>query len=272
MADSTVYLAVASTVGCASDSAFTLVPIGENAMVTYLPLSVESCVGWNATLYADLTYSTSWYVDGLLSNDSDSLFELSALDAGSYSIAQLSLNNSGCAIADTIDVTISPIPEQVVVVQITFGLLGFDGSTTDEISWGVTSAISGQEQEEQTGANYHYFMNFDPLNNYYWVEFTNEFGCSSRSYFNAPLGVTDLNGPSFVLFPNPATNFINIQLHQSQHDLVGYELLDAQGKLCGKGTVTRDNARIDVQMLGQGLYSLCLNSAGQRYSVSLVIR
>jgi hypothetical protein len=272
LADSTVYLAVASTVGCASDSAFTLVPIGENAMVTYLPLSVEACVGWNATLYADLTYSTSWYVDGLLSNDSDSLFELSALDAGSYSIAQLSLNNSGCAIADTIDVTISPIPEQVVVEQITFGLLGFEGSTTDEISWGVTSAISGQEQEEQTGATYHYFMNFDPLNNYYWVEFTNEFGCSSRSYFNAPLGVTDLNGPSFVLFPNPATDFINIQLHQSQHDLVGYELLDAQGKLCGNGTVTRDNARIDVQMLGQGLYSLCLNSAGQRYSVRLVIR
>jgi hypothetical protein len=272
LVDSTFYLAVASSPGCTADTVFTLVPIGENDMISSLPLFVEGCAGSFGALYADSTYSTSWYVDGELFNDSISFFDLSVLDAGSYTLAQLSFNNSGCAIADTVDVTISPIPEPVFVEQITFGLLGFEGSTTDEISWGVTSAISGQEQEEQTGATYHYFMNFDPLNNYYWVEITNEFGCSSRSYFNAPLGVTDSNGPNFGLFPNPATDFINIQLHQSPHDLVRYDLLDAQGKLCGKGTVTSDNSRIDVQMLGPGLYSLCLNSAGNKYSIRLVIQ
>ncbi len=271
--DSMYFTVVAVTYGCFPDtSEFTLIPIGENVMTSYLPENTELCAELFEYFIADTSYTTTWFVDGLAVADSLSIFGFSVSEAGNYVVSNLSRSNTGCAISDSVSVIVNPIPEQVLIELLTEGLLGFEGSTAYETEWGITGANTGIELYQSSGINYNFYSSFDPLNNYYWVEFTNEFGCTSRSYYNEPVTVIESKKPFVICYPNPAIDKLYIKLEPTNSVSFEYLIFDSIGGLNLSGVISSNETTVDVSALDSGLYVLSVNAPDTSYTLRFVIR
>jgi hypothetical protein len=88
-------------------------------------------------------------------------------------------------------------------------------------------------------------------------EITNLFNASMTS-------VVELsNSPFFAIYPNPATNIININ---SDAVLMGknYILYDAVGRVVGSGIVATSTMSISLDGLSSGLYTLAIDEQYRR--------
>lgn len=58
------------------------------------------------------------------------------------------------------------------------------------------------------------------------------------------------------LYPNPATDFVMVDVSASSHDLNGWNLIDLQGRIVLEGSFTSTRQKIDVSTLESGFYIL----------------
>ena len=90
-----------------------------------------------------------------------------------------------------------------------------------------------------------------------------------------PVGITDneINN-QVLLFPNPATDEINLVLHNNESGEVSINIYDIYGKLC-KTTLIRNSSdgpvKIDVRSLSDGLFIITGESESGRFSQKLLI-
>lgn len=76
---------------------------------------------------------------------------------------------------------------------------------------------------------------------------------------NQTLGINDYDESSFVLYPNPTSGVVNLEL-PSGAGLASYHLGDITGKTLAKGSLSRgqERAQIDLSGLSNGVYLLTL--------------
>jgi hypothetical protein len=156
-----------------------------------------------------------------------------------------------------------PLPELISLQLLTNGLLSAQSSIDYSYTWGYTSAATGLEIVHSSNEDYAYFDNFDPANNYYWVEYSNSSGCIQRSYYNAPPTNVQENTASsfFRAYPIPAIHTLTLESAQlNQSTSVSYQLISSLGKLIQNAQITAGENRItlDVASLPQGQYYLRL--------------
>lgn len=76
----------------------------------------------------------------------------------------------------------------------------------------------------------------------------------------------DIEIEQFCIFPNPATDWINIDLNQSY----SYEIFSCQGALCSSGSINEFES-IDISKLGVGLYFInCTTSSNRNISLTFI--
>ncbi len=77
----------------------------------------------------------------------------------------------------------------------------------------------------------------------------------------------------FQLFPNPASSYINIRLNQQLNDDISIEVYDYSGKklLSEKKHVDRENFRLDISDLSQGMYLIKLTSGANRFIDKFIV-
>jgi len=73
-----------------------------------------------------------------------------------------------------------------------------------------------------------------------------------------------------VVYPNPASNVITIQMTPSIHGLWRYELFDDTGKRLDKGRFCGSKMSYDVSSLSPGVYTILLLKGQQYYPYRLV--
>jgi len=71
--------------------------------------------------------------------------------------------------------------------------------------------------------------------------------------FNEPLSTNIPAAPRLLVFPNPATDFINIRLEEPVEHPIPYEIIDAQGKVINQGLLKQE-AQIATTQLSAGSY------------------
>ncbi|MBK6266708.1 T9SS type A sorting domain-containing protein [Marivirga sp. S37H4] len=76
---------------------------------------------------------------------------------------------------------------------------------------------------------------------------------------------------AFMLFPNPADNFITIQWEASRTKLINYQIIDATGKVSAKGVISASANKINVANLPQGLYIFQLKTNNDVFSQKFII-
>jgi len=83
------------------------------------------------------------------------------------------------------------------------------------------------------------------------------------------LGVSEANSSMFVIYPNPASNQIRIQLNEMKYDITDAKIYDYNGRMVSDVKI-KDNT-IDIQSLSVGNYMMVLqNSKGEKYSQKFI--
>lgn len=77
---------------------------------------------------------------------------------------------------------------------------------------------------------------------------------SSSGNINA-LGISKANRLEFKMFPNPASNFVNIQL-VSENETAKVDFYNVVGQLVYSKNVTLSNRQIDISSLNSGIYTM----------------
>lgn len=80
---------------------------------------------------------------------------------------------------------------------------------------------------------------------------------------NAPASLSERNGVTVRLFPNPATNFLNVELGNLKEQKVVWTLIDLSGRTVSQGEFLHTpgvDARINLDAPANGLYLMQLST------------
>jgi photosystem II stability/assembly factor-like uncharacterized protein len=107
---------------------------------------------------------------------------------------------------------------------------------------------------------------FNPYNtNEVWVT---SFGNGMKvGLINNPAGVADFSNPTFNIYPNPANQYVQVQLNIQENTWA--ELIDMNGKKIASYFIQPGNNTLDISVLDNGVYNLGINGV---YKKILVVR
>ena len=258
----TIVAAVTETINnCSSEDTLDLTITGGPSFVH--PNVTAACFGENVWLVIDTVnvedYSVSWTFSGGTAEGNSAVLVLSD-NVNTYSVS-VSNNVTGCYTDSTYSIEALALPEASQISMLTNGLLSIAAENENGFTWGYTAAATGIEVILSTSNNYAYFENFDPANNFYWVEYSNSNGCVLRIYYNEPLNIDTNIANDFLAYPIPATSQLNIESVAFMHDLaIGLSVIGTLGQIVWQGQATSNNNRItlDTSNLSVGQYYLLL--------------
>jgi hypothetical protein len=232
----------------------------------------SACLGENVMLEIDSVdaspYNVLWTIAG--STAEGNSIVLTLIDTiTSYSVS-VTDSASGCITDSTYSIEALPLPEVSEITMLTNGLLSVSIQNENGFTWGYTAASTGIEIILSTNDNYAYFDNFDPANNFYWVEYSNSNGCVLRIYFNEPLNIDTNFADDFVAYPIPVSSQLNIESAAFMQDLgIDLSVIGSLGQIVWQGRATSNNNRItlDTSKLSVGQYYLLLKVDSTLFSI-----
>jgi len=232
----------------------------------------SACLGENVMLEIDSVdaspYNVLWTIAG--STAEGNSIVLTLIDTiTSYSVS-VTDSASGCITDSTYSIEALPLPEVSEITMLTNGLLSVSIKNENGYTWGYTAASTGIEIILSTNDNYAYFDNFDPANNFYWVEYSNSNGCVLRIYFNEPLNIDTNFADDFVAYPIPVSSQLNIESAAFMQDLgIDLSVIGSLGQIVWQGRATSNNNRItlDTSKLSVGHYYLLLKVDSTLFSI-----
>ena len=199
--------------------------------------SVSICIANPVILSVDtsFTYSFVWYENDQQVSVGPNL-NYAFPEVGSHNLI-LERSNPICSRRDTVIVVSTPFPSNEL-----------------EISGDTISAVDGQYWE------WYYNDDLLPFSGqsiwaiepgvYYAYIFSND-SCMTISEIHAVLGIGDIVGEGFYLYPNPAEEFVWIN-GACEGDSV--EFFDVYGRIVSSTVITQNPIKIDLAEMRGGLY------------------
>ena len=77
---------------------------------------------------------------------------------------------------------------------------------------------------------------------------------------------------SLVVFPNPTTNFLNLQIADLKTEKLKYQLTDALGKLIIENKITESSTQINMNAQGEAMYFLNVLENNQTVKTFKIIK
>ena len=147
---------------------------------------------------------------------------------------------------------------------------------SDNVASGVRTAVISRSRVAVESGDFTFSFPPSPFN----IVFARSVGSPSIVYHcsgncgttvvNFTLGTDNFNIDNFKMYPNPSTNFVNIDLPQmvSEADIVIYDVL---GKKMKEVKVVNENNNIDLSGLKSGFYLMNIKTADGEGTKTLVI-
>jgi CotH kinase protein/Lamin Tail Domain/Secretion system C-terminal sorting domain len=89
---------------------------------------------------------------------------------------------------------------------------------------------------------------------------------------NVPVSVTDLHNKLFTISPNPVGRQLQLQIQESLHLVLVWELIDLTGRMVQQGKLAEGDTNIPIANLPSGMYTFKLRSvAGQLIGIEKVV-
>jgi len=118
------------------------------------------------------------------------------------------------------------------------------------------------------------YINATPdVNRLYWVIVTNG-DCKQKIYYNMPLAITDINASvaSINVYPNPASDNINISLDGNISTPVDMVITDITGKLVGTLHTMSASNNVAIGTWAKGVYIITASQNGNKLSSTRFIK
>lgn len=222
--------------------------------------SQEICVGESLVLDAGSGFASySW-------STGETTPAITVSTAGTYIINVT--NNLGCTGADVINIAILPNPVAMFTYVVNAnGVINFTSTSTDADSYAWDFNNDGTTDASSANPFYGY-VNPGTYN----VRLIVSNDCGSDTIILPVNSVNAINESAneqgFVVYPNPGTDFIMIQVIQNQNAaLINYEICDMIGKRVLSGALQQNNIpqRISIDHLPKGMYLVKLIDEQKTY-------
>jgi hypothetical protein len=137
------------------------------------------------------------------------------------------------------------------------------------MNWGYESIITQIPVSIGVYSQYCEFPNFNPSLNYYWVEIGDGNGCITKSYFNNPNFVANIQNTeknNVEIYPNPTEALLNIETDLDSFD---FEIinLDGQKVMSGSGD---HSFTLPIIEIPSGIYFMSIKSEGYQYNQKII--
>jgi hypothetical protein len=137
------------------------------------------------------------------------------------------------------------------------------------MNWGYQSIQTNIPVSVGVYSQYCNFSNFDPSQNYYWVEIGDGNGCVTKSFFNNPIFTAELEhitSQHIQVFPNPTSGYITIETDFSDFN---FEIITMEGQVLnsGKGSYSIDFTDLNYP---SGVYYLNISSNGSLFKHKII--
>ncbi len=139
--------------------------------------------------------------------------------------------------------------------------------STDAANWNSIGAINIDDALKNNYSLTH--SNIPTGKLYYRIKQTDKDG--SITYSKIMALINAVKGNSFVIFPNPANNTLQI-MGTSITGTTRVNLFDAVGRKLVDKTITANSSEIDVQHLPAGTYIIQLSTAEESFTEKIIIR
>ncbi len=193
-------------------------------------------------------------------------------------VIKLTANVTGftCTSSDSFEVEVSNNNTAVIptVVYYNQHFVCLDNSM-EGYQWGYDDAAT-LDSVVLYGEKNQDYLNEKPdfTHKYYWV-ITKDGDCSQKTYYNAPTGVRGPVQPStaFVkVYPNPATDYADIEIGGIGANNLRVELLDMTGKSIRTTEPVNSKTRVYVGDIAAGMYSVICYQNGVRIAVGKLVK
>jgi len=169
------------------------------------------------------------------------------------------LDSNGCSNTTFINLVVKPLPSNLVTKNKTVLTASLTGASYQWINCANKAIIVGANSQSFTAS----------INGNY-AAIISQNGCSDTSVcINVnSVGINENDFKPFSIYPNPATNKLNIVFEGNMSKNPTANIYDSKGSLVK--TETLINNEIDIDNLAQGLYLLTLENEGKRYCSKFV--
>jgi PKD repeat protein len=223
--------------------------------------SQEICTGESLVLDAGNGFTSySW-------NTGATTSAITVNTAGTYVINVT--NNLGCTGADVINIAILPDPIAMYTYAVNSnGIINFTSTSTNAVTYAWDFNNDGTT-DASTANPFYTYLNPGVYNVRLIV--TND--CASDTIIMPVNAVNSLvendQHHSFVVYPNPSYDFINIQNIQINNStIINYEISNIIGKQVIAGTISNTSIpqRISISNLPNGIYFVTIHDQQKSYS------
>jgi len=221
------------------------------------------CSGDSTILTSSATNGNQWSINGNPINGANGQ-SYTVKASGNYYVSIT--NTCGISISSASKtVTVNPLPSKPI------------------ISW------NGNQFSTASGLSlYQWYLNGIPINGAaiytymptvtgsFKVDVYNNFGCknTSDSYqlvVTATPSISPFNSGLYILYPNPATNEVWIELPESPISNTKINLLSGLGMILQSFHTNQKKNKVQLQGLAKGLYYLEVNNGKYKHTISLII-
>ncbi len=114
----------------------------------------------------------------------------------------------------------------------------------------------------------------DLLHHYYWLMTTSHGGCLQKTYYNTPTGITNINEEiaGIKVYPNPATNNINVEINTAIGGNIQVEILNLLGQKLNTTQAIDKRATINIAGLPAGYYLVDCYRDGMKIGTAKFIK
>ncbi len=148
-------------------------------------------------------------------------------------------------------------------------------SNLDSYQWGYDD-VTTLDSTKLPGEINQDYINASPdyANKYYWVN-TSYNGCTQKTYYNAPLALENVNSEgvtSLNLFPNPASELLNVTINSAITDGLQIEVFNMTGQKLSSTLVVNHKATFDVAQFSSGTYLVACYKGGLKIASARFIK
>lgn len=242
----------------------------QNVTVYALPpidagLNDSTCLSVNANLQATGGVSYIWHPGTSLSDSTIANPIAGPTVTTTYTV--IGTDAGGCSNTDSVTITVLGNPSVPMIVKGNDTLYCTPATYTSYQWYYNGSPISGA-----TNPIYVYTQNGN-----YYVEVSNSLGCSTVSTVTTvtDVGVEELNNYlSLSIYPNPANEFITIDLYSLKQDVYKLQLMNIAGQVMYAENLNLNlpfiKKQIDLSALPQGIYLIQLSNEEGVYSKRII--
>jgi photosystem II stability/assembly factor-like uncharacterized protein len=247
-------LTITDSFGCtATDSiSITAYPLPQISFVSDTAVCENACVTLLPIVAGNL--QISWSPAATL-NDSTIFNPTACPTLGTVYTATV-VDNNQCAAIDSVLIAVNPLP---VMPSVTFDGVTLTSSNADSYQWFVDSTLL-------VGAN---SIDYVPLvNGDYWVQVTNNFGCSNVSdpfTVNINNVAVSLHNTGVIISPNPVLDVLRVTLSMN-YEIRSIVIFNAAGVKVFENKAILNNALyIDTKSFSAGIYIVAVQTSSGVY-------